>query len=170
MIEYVDRFSSRVLAAAVAGDPLPPIHGVDPQDDYVVHRFVSHAYERRENLFSFLEAVVKGRMLADALYFQVEGCEPSDDLERVEVYLDGRSSCIYSATPVRRSKRLSSSSLACSSIKRRSCAVLPTARRRLKRFSMPPPRELGPDRPQSASTATWFPTLFDPAKRAQTSS
>lgn len=89
MTEYVDGFSSAVLAAVVTGRALPPPGDEPGSDAYVLHRFVLHAFERNQQLFEFLEAVVKGRMLADALHYELEGREPSGRLDGLEVYFDG---------------------------------------------------------------------------------
>ena len=89
LTRYIDGFSSRVLAAAVAGKPLPRMAETQSSDEYVVHRFVAHIHEQDRSLFDFLETVVKGRMLADALFFELEGREPGGRLDGVEVYFDG---------------------------------------------------------------------------------
>jgi hypothetical protein len=87
---YIDGFSSSVLASALSGKPPPEIARGSSEDEFIVHRFVSHIHERDQQLFQLLESVVKGRMLADALYFEASGRHSLDDqLEKVEVYLDG---------------------------------------------------------------------------------
>jgi hypothetical protein len=89
MTQYVDGFSSDVLAASLTGRAIPPVSSALSQDRYAVHRFVAHIAERDQTLFEFLEAVVKGRMLADALFYEVDGREPAGRLDALEVYLDG---------------------------------------------------------------------------------
>ena len=86
---YIDAFSSRILAAAVTGGDIqtaPP--DTDP-DRYVIHRFASHVNERRQQLFDALVIRVKGRMLADSMYFLNENRDEAPSLGQVEVYLDG---------------------------------------------------------------------------------
>lgn len=86
---YLDAFSSRVLAAAVTGGDIeaaPP--KIDP-DRYVIHRFASHVNAANQRLFDALLTRVKGRMLADCMYYVDENREEVPSLERVEIYLDG---------------------------------------------------------------------------------
>jgi hypothetical protein len=88
LMRYVDGFSSKVLSAAVGGRDLPAPHELN-EDDFVLHRFTSRIHERHVDLFERLVEVVKGRMLADALYF-IPPSEPDlPSLEKVEIYFDG---------------------------------------------------------------------------------
>lgn len=85
---YVDGFSSGVLACALAGQDPP--QGRDlASHEFVIHRFVAYIQRRDQSLFQFLESVVKGRMLADALYFEPKGPLRSRQMRKVEVYFDG---------------------------------------------------------------------------------
>jgi hypothetical protein len=85
---YVDRFSSAVLASALEGQPPAPAQEDETPDSYVVHRFVAYIHTDDQMLFEFLETTVKGRMLADALYFEGANTE-STSLSELEVYFDG---------------------------------------------------------------------------------
>lgn len=86
---YVDAFSSRVLAAAVTGGDIEAGPPDTDADRYVVHRFAAFANERRQPLFDALLIRVKGRMLADSMYYLDDNRDEVPSLERVEVYLDG---------------------------------------------------------------------------------
>jgi hypothetical protein len=86
---YINGFSSRVLAAAVTGDPLPQLSENRDGDQYVVHRFAQTISTREPELFEMLVSLVKGRMLADAMYFLSEAADKPPSMEKVEVYLDG---------------------------------------------------------------------------------
>lgn len=87
---YIDGFSSGVLAAALRGQAPPAAPSSGSPDEYVVHRFVVDIAERNQQLFGFMETVVKGRMLADALFFEPEENPDADrSLGSLEVYLDG---------------------------------------------------------------------------------
>lgn len=88
LLRYVDGFSSRVLSAAVGGQQLPAPHELGV-DDFIVHRFASRIHERDAGLFDRLVDVVKGRMLADALYYLPNTDRPMSSLEQVAVYFDG---------------------------------------------------------------------------------
>jgi hypothetical protein len=87
---YLDAFSTAILATAVAGTPLPEQAPGMIGDLYVVHSFVLHAADADQQSFEFLETVVKGKMLADAVYLG-EGAidNRSQPLAALEVYFDG---------------------------------------------------------------------------------
>lgn len=86
---YIDRFSSGVLACALHGKVPPPAPRTASAEEYVLHRFVAHVSERDQQIFEFLETVVKGRMLADALYYETDPPKPPGRLDDLQVYLDG---------------------------------------------------------------------------------
>jgi hypothetical protein len=89
LVEYVDRFSSGLLAAALDGRTLPRVRdGLSP-DQYALHRFVEQAWTEDPEAFESLDALVRGRMLSDALYFQPEEGQRLPGLSAVEVYFDG---------------------------------------------------------------------------------
>lgn len=87
---YLDAFSTAILATAVAGAPLPEQVPGMIGDLYIVHSFVLYAAEADPQSFDFLETVVKGKMLADAIYLG-EGAldNRSQPLDGLEVYFDG---------------------------------------------------------------------------------
>lgn len=86
---YTDAFSSRILAAAVTGGRIDGGPPNSESDRYVIHRFASHANENDQRLFDALVVRVKGRMLADRMYYLGENRTEVPSLESVEVYLDG---------------------------------------------------------------------------------
>jgi hypothetical protein len=86
---YIDGFSSRVLAAAISGGSLQREPPNKDRDQYVVQRFAGAISERNHDLFEMLLTLVKGRMLADALYYVSEHAAEPPSLKEVEVYLDG---------------------------------------------------------------------------------
>jgi hypothetical protein len=88
LMAYVDGFSSRVLSAAVAGATLPSPDELSP-DDFIVHRFASHINDRNADLFDQLVTAVKGRMLADALYYLPDSNNLMPSLKEVQIYFDG---------------------------------------------------------------------------------
>jgi hypothetical protein len=88
LMRYVDGFSSKVLSAAVGGRDLPAPHELN-EDDFVVHRFTSRIHDRHVDLFDRLVEVVKGRMLADALYYMPVSEPNLPSLEKVGIYFDG---------------------------------------------------------------------------------
>lgn len=89
LLVYTDGFSSRVLAAALNGNPLATTPVARNVRQFVVHRFAADLAEANQTLFDHLLSLVKGRMLADALsYFSDKSDEPPS-LDHVEVYLDG---------------------------------------------------------------------------------
>jgi hypothetical protein len=91
LMEYLDAFSGTVLAAAVAGKSVSerPYNWVG--DQYIVHKFVLHAARANPGAFAFLEMVVKGKMLADAVYLgQHDEDKPgATPLGKLDVYFDG---------------------------------------------------------------------------------
>jgi hypothetical protein len=88
IVNYINGFSSRVLAAAIGGDALPKPDAERDHDRYVVHRFARYVANRKPEQFDVLVSLVKGRMLADAMYFVPESREEPPSLKKVEVYLD----------------------------------------------------------------------------------
>jgi hypothetical protein len=91
LMEYLDAFSTSLVAAAVGGKSIPSGDGHRwIGDQYVVHKFVLHASRADPDSFGFLEMVVKGKMLADAIYMGKEDvAENETPLSKLEVYLDG---------------------------------------------------------------------------------
>jgi len=91
LMEYLDAFSTSLVAAAVGGKSIPSRDGHSwIGDQYVVHKFVLHASHADPDSFRFLEMVVKGKMLADAIYMGREDVSEGEaPLAKLEVYLDG---------------------------------------------------------------------------------
>lgn len=88
LLDYVDRFSSDLLAAAIEGRPLPAASPNDfSPEGYVLHRFLAEANEARNPAFDFAVSVVKGRMLSDSLYLDIE-TDQAPGLEGLCVFLD----------------------------------------------------------------------------------
>jgi hypothetical protein len=92
---YLDGFSLAILAGALADEDVPapaqPNPDPDLEREYVLHRFIMHINDSDPHLFKFLENIVTGRILSDALYLEPEMPEDKRNLEGVEVYFDGRS-------------------------------------------------------------------------------
>lgn len=86
---YLEGFSSRILAAALTGGSIDGRPPDSESDRYVIHRFASHVNEQNQRLFDALVIRVKGRMLADRMYYLDENRSEVPSLEKVEVYLDG---------------------------------------------------------------------------------
>ena len=86
---YSEGFSSRILAAALTGGSINGRPPDSESDRYVIHRFASHVKEQDQRLFDALVIRVKGRMLADRMYYLGENRNDVPSLEKVEVYLDG---------------------------------------------------------------------------------
>ncbi len=86
---YAEGFSSRILAAALTGSSIDGRPPESESDKYVIHRFASHVNDHDQRLFDSLVVRVKGRMLADRMYYLSENRNEVPSLEKVEVYLDG---------------------------------------------------------------------------------
>lgn len=96
LMDYLDSFSTTLLAAAITGRAISgDLHGWTG-DQYVVHKFILQASVADPNSFAFLEVVVKGKMLADAAYLgkaedEAKGSREDEGtpLSQLDVYLDG---------------------------------------------------------------------------------
>lgn len=90
LLGYLEAFSTAILGAAVAGRNLPREAQHATGDKYIIHRFVLEAAGEDPTSFEFLEAAVKGKMLADSVYLADSTLEQGvPALSAVEVYLDG---------------------------------------------------------------------------------
>jgi hypothetical protein len=89
LLLYVEQFSARVFQATQGREGMLAINKDSAQDQHVVHRFVLYALKEDPDSFRFLTSLVKGKMLADAIYLEEaeiqDGAEP---LTNLEVYLD----------------------------------------------------------------------------------
>ncbi len=79
--------SAPILAAAIEGQPIVLPVKETKYADFVVNAFVAHALETDPEGFNYLESIVKGSMLANALLFPELG-EVGRRFDRVEVYFD----------------------------------------------------------------------------------
>jgi hypothetical protein len=84
---YLQEKSASILAALVEGTPIPPPERRLAGDRYLVNAFVEHVYRTDPEGFEFLEAVVKGTMLANTLVFPEIG-NVARRFGRVAAYLD----------------------------------------------------------------------------------
>lgn len=86
-VAYLREGTAPVLMAAVDGQPIPAPAETVRGAHLIVNEFALAAYENDPPLFGFLETVMKGSMLATALYFpdlsKVDG-----RLQGVDVYFD----------------------------------------------------------------------------------
>lgn len=73
LLEYVESRSLPILAAIVRGESEELQDLTEADENYLVSHFVAFLAERDPEGFSFLETVVKGSMLASALYFPEPG-------------------------------------------------------------------------------------------------
>jgi hypothetical protein len=89
LLLYVEQFSARVFQATQGREGMLAIDKDSAQDQHVVHSFVLYALKEDPDSFSFLTSLVKGKMLAEAIYLEEaeiqDGVEP---LTNLEVYLD----------------------------------------------------------------------------------
>jgi hypothetical protein len=90
LMAYLEEYSTGLLAAAVVGRTLSlGQHGLKG-DAYIVHHFALHAAREDPRAFSSLEVMVKGKMLADAVYLGDREFErQAASLGHLEVYFDG---------------------------------------------------------------------------------
>ena len=89
LIGYVEEFSARVFRATMGHEGIPVIGDTSPLEQYIVHRFVLHAIEEDQTSFEFLASLVKGKMLADAIFLEEANFEDEiASLANLEVYLD----------------------------------------------------------------------------------
>jgi len=88
LIAFLTNDSLPTLAAAIDGSPLPPLVGPAPEgSQHIVRCFALKCNDSDPIQFDFLVSIVKGSMLATALYYPKLG-EVSKKLDRIEVYLD----------------------------------------------------------------------------------
>jgi hypothetical protein len=88
LLEYASEFAGPILGAALDGRPLPR-EKESAAAGYLVNSFVIHLHEGDAVGFESLESVVKGSMLANALYYPDLGAI-SQRLTGVEVFFDTR--------------------------------------------------------------------------------
>jgi hypothetical protein len=89
LLSYVSDFAGPILVATVGDQPLPVETQGAPVEAYLVNSFIIHIHETEPERFDELESVVKGSMLANALYYPDLGAI-SQHMSGVEVFFDTR--------------------------------------------------------------------------------
>lgn len=87
LLLYLKDRSMPILAAAIEGEPIPEPTQSVKHAEFLVNAFIEHLCKGDPEGFDFLEAVVKGSMLANVLFFPDFG-GVSQRFERTEVYFD----------------------------------------------------------------------------------
>jgi hypothetical protein len=87
LLEYLQDRSPSILAAAIQGSPIVATTQFVKNSDFLVNSFIRHLSTDDPEGFAFLETVVKGSMLANALIFPEMG-KIRRHFEGVEVYFD----------------------------------------------------------------------------------
>lgn len=87
LLTYLDQHSIPVLSAAIEGGTIKPAGGEVQHAGFLVNAFVAHLHQSDPAGFEYLETLVKGRMLADALLFPEIG-NVGQRFDEVELYLD----------------------------------------------------------------------------------
>lgn len=87
LIGFIKHRSPPILAAAVDGGTLIAPTKMINNSDYLISAFILELYKNDSKGFEFLETIVKGNMLAGALYFPNIG-EVNRGLEKLCIYLD----------------------------------------------------------------------------------
>jgi hypothetical protein len=88
LLEHLERHSTTILRSALRGVAYQPALPSESLD-YVVSSFVIHIFARDPEAFDYLEAVVKGQMLATAVYLPIPA-EVTRRFEKVTLYFDTR--------------------------------------------------------------------------------
>jgi hypothetical protein len=90
LLSYVSQKAGSILAARLRGDPLPEQSRSDTETSaYIINTFFVHLHERDPEGFGFLETVVKGSMLAQALYYPDLGAI-DHRMQGLDVFFDTR--------------------------------------------------------------------------------
>lgn len=87
LLEYLAQRSVPVLAGAVGEAVLSVPAGSVANAEYVVGSFIVHLWENDRDAFDCVETVVKGNLLANALFFPELG-QIRQKLDHVDVYVD----------------------------------------------------------------------------------
>lgn len=89
LLAHVETHSAPLLESAQQGSPYrnPSLEAAAESRDFVVSTFVVHVFENDEVCFTELEALVKGSMLASALYLGTPA-SVSRDFTNTTLYLD----------------------------------------------------------------------------------
>jgi hypothetical protein len=89
LYSYLRERSSGVLQAALSGAKLPKIEQSVTQADFIVNSFILNLFERDPDGFEFLEAVVRGSIIANVLLYP-DLDSVGENFDRVEFYFDTR--------------------------------------------------------------------------------
>jgi hypothetical protein len=87
LVSYLGERAAPLLSAAVVGDPIDADRARAGTTGYIVNGFARHLWERDPEGFEFLETVVKGYMLANAVLFPDLG-QVARGLRGLEVLFD----------------------------------------------------------------------------------
>jgi hypothetical protein len=87
LLAYLEQGAAAVLRSTVSGDPLVPPRERPPHAEFLVGAFVAELHKADPAGFDFLETVVKGSMLAGALFFADLG-QVERRFDRVQVFFD----------------------------------------------------------------------------------
>ena len=89
LLAYVQDYARPVLSAAVDGHPIPPPGQHVKHAMFLVNAFAMHLYRGDPGGFEFLETIVKGSMLTNALLFS-DLAGATQRFKKVDAYLDTR--------------------------------------------------------------------------------
>jgi len=87
ILSYLQEHSTPILASVVDGLPIPPATGASKRADFLVNAFIADLFEHDPEGFEFLEALVKGSLLANAMFFADIGGVPRR-FDRVDILFD----------------------------------------------------------------------------------
>jgi hypothetical protein len=87
LLAFLEERSLPVLRAIVRGQSYEPELFVDSKAEYLVSAFIANAFERDPEAFSYIEILVKGSMLATALYLPNAG-QATKAITDLHIYLD----------------------------------------------------------------------------------
>jgi hypothetical protein len=87
LLAYLNERSTPILSAAVEGTPIPKATRSVPHAEFLTNSFIANLYASDPEGFNFLEAIVKGSMLANVLLLPDLG-SVTRKFGRIEVYFD----------------------------------------------------------------------------------
>lgn len=89
LLTYLEQYQTPILAASLAGEPLIKVQqrGKIDNAEYYVQLFVDHLHSADPQGFDYLETVVKGLMLSDALFFPDLG-RIDQNFHKLDAYFD----------------------------------------------------------------------------------
>lgn len=87
LLSYLQEHSTPILASALDGQPLQIATQSLRRAEFLINAFIAHLHGGDPEGFEFLEAIVKGSMLANATFFPDLGAVPRG-FDRIEVYFD----------------------------------------------------------------------------------